>query len=196
MWSISVQRDVAKQLAALERNEREEEMRIRRERKELAAVQVAAGNVPTGPLGTPGAMDGDEEEGPKKKKKKVDGPGVTAKNMSEEQRKKMSNAAASHAMGGAAKQYSWMTAGSSKAAAAKPRANATSASSAPSPATGGGLSATTPSAWTKPYANTAKTATPTRPEDSKRVVTLRDALFVVEKERGHGGGRGAARGWT
>ncbi|VDB85353.1 unnamed protein product [Peniophora sp. CBMAI 1063] len=196
MWSVTVQRDVAKQLAALERSEREEEMRIRRERKELAAAQVAAGNVPTGPLGAASAMDGEEEEGPKKKKKKVDGPGVTAKNMSEEQRKKMSNAAASHAMGGAAKQYSWMTAGSSSAAAAKPRTNATSASSAPSPATGGGLSATTPGAWTKPYQNVTKAATPMRPEDSKKMVTLRDALFVVEKERGHGGGRGAARGWT
>ena len=195
MWSVTIQRDVAKQLAALERNEREEEMRIRRERKELAAAQVAAGNVPTGPLGGNGAMDGDEEEGPKKKKKKVDGPGVTAKNMSEEQRKKMSNAAASHAIGGAAKQYAWMTAGSA-GAAAKPRANATSASSAPSPAAGGGLSATTPSAWSKPYQNTAKTATTTRPEDSKKIVNLRDALFVVERERGHGGGRGAALGWT
>lgn len=195
MWSVTIQRDVAKQLAALERTEREEEMRIRRERKELAAAQVAAGNVPTGPLGSAGAMDGDEEEGPKKKKKKVDGPGVTAKNMSEEQRKKMSNAAASHAIGGAAKQYAWMTAGSSSAAAAKARANATSASSAPSPAAGG-LSATTPSVWSKPYQNPAKTATPTRPEESKKVVTLRDALFVIERERGHGGGRGAARGWT
>ena len=38
MWRVSVRRDVAKQLQALERVEREEEMRIRHERKEFAAV--------------------------------------------------------------------------------------------------------------------------------------------------------------
>ncbi|KAJ7170999.1 hypothetical protein C8R46DRAFT_1175615 [Mycena filopes] len=32
--------------------------------------------------------------------------------------------------------------------------------------------------------------------DLRMRVTLRDAMFVIEKERGHGGGRGAARGWS
>jgi hypothetical protein len=36
MWSIVVRSDVAKQLAALEKTEREEEMKVRRERKERA----------------------------------------------------------------------------------------------------------------------------------------------------------------
>jgi len=31
-------------------------------------------------------------------------------------------------------------------------------------------------------------------EDSRLQVTLRDLMFVVERERGHGGGRGSARG--
>ncbi|TFY62689.1 hypothetical protein EVG20_g6613 [Dentipellis fragilis] len=42
MWGVNVRQDVAKQLAALEKGEREEEMRVRRERKELAAAQAAA----------------------------------------------------------------------------------------------------------------------------------------------------------
>jgi len=58
MWRISVRRDVAKQLAALERAEREDEMRIRRERKEIEDAQAAA-------LAShaPGAATGDTEEG-------------------------------------------------------------------------------------------------------------------------------------
>ncbi|KAJ3755466.1 hypothetical protein EV360DRAFT_96151 [Lentinula raphanica] len=31
--------------------------------------------------------------------------------------------------------------------------------------------------------------------DGKLSITMRDAMFVIEKERGHGAGRGAARGW-
>ncbi|KAJ3489683.1 hypothetical protein NLJ89_g11505 [Agrocybe chaxingu] len=41
MWSIVVRSDVAKQLAALEKVEREEEMRIRKERKERAELTAA-----------------------------------------------------------------------------------------------------------------------------------------------------------
>jgi hypothetical protein len=28
------------------------------------------------------------------------------------------------------------------------------------------------------------------------LITMRDAMFAIEKERGHGGGRGSARGWS
>ena len=54
------------------------------------------------------------------------------------------------------------------------------------------------SSWARPYVPAGKgpQSPVTKEEDSRRVVTLRDALFVIEKERGHGGGRGSARGWT
>lgn len=45
MWGLVIRSDVAKQLAALEKAEREEEMKVRRERKEredAAAAQAAA----------------------------------------------------------------------------------------------------------------------------------------------------------
>ncbi|KAH9998254.1 transcription initiation factor TFIID component TAF4 family-domain-containing protein [Russula vinacea] len=175
MWRISVRRDIAKQLAALERAEREDEMRIRRERKELAAAQAAALAAHA-----PGAATGeieDGEGGPKKKKKKADGPGVTAKNMSEDVRKKMSNAVASHAAGLSTGKYAWMNA--SNATPAPP----------PKPKPAATAAAAIGSSWARPYRAKEE-------EDTRRVVTLRDALFVVEKERGHGAGRGAAHGWV
>ena len=198
MWRISVRRDVAKQLAALERAEREDEMRIRRERKELAAAQAAALAAHA-----PGAAAGDTEDGeggPKKKKKKADGPGVTAKNMSEDVRKKMSNAVASHAAGLSTGKYAWMNA--SNATTAPPPKPKPAASPAPAtttaPAASPASAATAGSSWARPYVSTSgKAAGATKEEeDTRRVVTLRDALFVVEKERGHGAGRGAAHGWV
>ena len=196
MWRVSVRRDVAKQLAALERAEREEEMRIRRERKELAAAQAAAlaAHVPGAAIGDAEDIDG----GPKKKKKKADGPGVTAKNMSEDVRKKMSNAVASHAAGLSTGKYAWMNASNASSAPPKPKpaaspAPATTTAPATTSATGGAGST-----WARPYVPTSgKAANATKEEeDSRHIVTLRDALFVVEKERGHGAGRGAAHGWV
>ncbi|EAU82670.2 hypothetical protein CC1G_08827 [Coprinopsis cinerea okayama7 len=208
MWSVVVRSDVGKQLAALEKAEREEEMRIRRERKERQ--EMAAANLASmSQAGTPGAdpslganalsaSGGSEEpDGQPKKKKKKDGPGVTARNMSEDVRKKMSNAVATQAAG--LGKYAWMTAAaSSPSPAPKPKASTSTT------ATGSG---TTPaSSWARPYVpkkpqqQMTTTTTPeqkTEVEDpNKVVVTMRDAMFVVEKERGHGGGRGAARGWT
>ena len=174
-----------------------DEMRIRRERKELAAAQAAALAAHV-----PGATTGESEDGeggPKKKKKKADGPGVTAKNMSEDVRKKMSNAVASHAAGLSTGKYAWMNASNaSPAPPAKPKPAAS-----PAPATTTAL-ATTPAAaamgstWSRPYVPTSGKAAsaPKEEEDARRVITLRDALFVVEKERGHGAGRGAAHGWV
>jgi len=199
MWRVSVRRDVAKQIAALERAEREDEMRIRRERKELAAAQAAALAAHA-----PGTASGEGEEGesgPKKKKKKADGPGVTAKNMSEDVRKKMSNAVASHAAGLSTGKYAWMNA-TNATPPPKPKPVAS-----PSPATttapattttGASTSTSAGSSWARPYVSTSgKASSSTKEEeDARRVVTLRDALFVVEKERGHGAGRGAAHGWV
>ncbi|THG96995.1 hypothetical protein EW026_g4936 [Hermanssonia centrifuga] len=200
MWSLLIRADVAKQLATIERVEREEEMKVRRERKERAEMQAAHSAAMQAQQSANGMTvdggDGMEESGPKKKKKKVDGPGVTARNMSEDVRKKMSNAVASQAAGLGTGKYAWMTA-SSSAAAAKPKATS-----------GGGLSpatTTAPSAsqgngstWARPYvpAKITPGAPATKEDDTRRTVTLRDAMFVIEKEKGHGGGRGAAMGWT
>jgi Transcription initiation factor TFIID component TAF4 family len=203
MWRISVRRDIAKQLAALERAEREDEMRIRRERKELAAAQAAALAAHA-----PGAATGETEDGeggPKKKKKKADGPGVTAKNMSEDVRKKMSNAVASHAAGLSTGKYAWMNASNATPApppkpkpAASPAPATTTVPAATTASAAAAAAAAIGSSWARPYVSTSgKPASATKEEeDTRRVVTLRDALFVVEKERGHGAGRGAAHGWV
>lgn len=203
MWSIIVRSDVAKQLAALEKVEREEETKIRRERKErqdMAAAHTAALAAQANGTANQMATDGyDEAEGGAKKKRKKEGPGVTARNMSEDVRKKMSNAVATQAAGLGGK-YAWMTA--SNAATPKPK---------PAPAASpnlGGATTTTPAAgaaggassWARPYVPTKKSTLTASPsaveEDTRTAVTMRDAMFVIEKERGHGGGRGAARGWV
>ncbi|KAJ3916566.1 transcription initiation factor TFIID component TAF4 family-domain-containing protein [Lentinula edodes] len=237
MWSILVRSDVAKQIAALEKVEREEETKIRRERKEradMAAAQAAAlaaqsASAMNGGAGGSGGGDDDLDGfgggGGGKKKRKKDGPGVTAKNMSVDVQKKMSNAAASHAAG-LAGRYSWMTAGASSTGSSTPKktvvaaapAAATTTTTTPgalsSSLTGAGASAasttatlSTPSAggnssgWARPYVSAKKTTeTNTTQEivegDTRTAITMRDAMFVIEKERGHGGGRGAAKGWT
>lgn len=222
MWSILVRSDVSKQLAALEKVEREEETRVRRERKEradLAAAHAAALAAQGAAMnaGSPNPMGDDDDGfgGGAKKKRKKDGPGVTAKNMSADVQKKMSNAAASHAAG-LAGRYAWMSAGASSATAArKPTPTATTVTPASGPATAAtsaaGVAApgtpTNPastsgaSSWARPYVSAKKPSTPettTQEEkvDTRTAITMRDAMFVIHKERGHGGGRGAAKGWT
>ncbi|KZT06470.1 uncharacterized protein LAESUDRAFT_759304 [Laetiporus sulphureus 93-53] len=195
MWGIVVRSDVAKQLTAIERVEREEEMRVRRERKERA--EAAAQNAALAAQASAGmAMDEDAEGGPKKKKKK-EGPGVTARNMSEDARKKMSNAVASQAAGLGTGKYAWMSQTNVAPAPIKPKPT--------TPTGGGGGGATTPATTTAPATSAAgrwaRPYVPLKPqtqkeEDNRRAITLRDALFVIEKEKGHGGGRGSARGWT
>ena len=229
MWSIVVRSDVAKQLAALEKIEREEETKIRKERKEraemtaahAAALQAQANGMAGGhSMDMGGGMGMDDSEGSAKKKRKKDGPGVTARNMSEDVRKKMSNAVATQAAGLGGK-YSWMTAANastpqkakpivSTPVAATPTAPSTGvpttsatttvpATSSPSSAAAAAAAAS--SSWARPYVPTKKsnslapTQTPTE-DDTRTSVTMRDAMFVIEKERGHGGGRGAARGWV
>lgn len=211
MWRIVVRSDVAKQLAALERIEREEETKVRKERKELAEMAAAhaaalAAQAAGGPiaLNDSGYDDGDSANGGPKKKRKKDGPGVTARNMSEDVRKKMSNAVASQAAGLGGK-YAWMNAANAAAAAPKVKAGTPTAP----PVSGGVGPATTTvpaagvggagSSWARPYVPTTKKSPEAEQaveDDPRTAVTLRDAMFVVEKERGHGGGRGAARGWV
>ncbi|KAJ7665319.1 transcription initiation factor TFIID component TAF4 family-domain-containing protein [Mycena polygramma] len=202
MWSLVVRSDVAKQAAVLERIEREEETRIRKERKERAEMTAAhAAALAAQAAGGPGGsgMDYDDDEGGKRKKKK-DGPGVTARNMSEDVRKKMSNAVASQAAGISSK-YSWMNASNAAAAAAKPvKAASTTPTTTPA-TTAATTTTTTGSGWARAYVP-KKTAAAPEPvpepveEDTRIAITIRDAQFVVEKERGHGGGRGSGKGWT
>ncbi|KAG6845519.1 hypothetical protein H0H87_007763 [Tephrocybe sp. NHM501043] len=220
MWSIVVRSDVAKQLAALEKVEREEETRIRRERKErqdMAAAHAAALAAQANNAANALSADGyDDMDGGAKKKRKKEGPGVTARNMSEDVRKKMSNAVATQAAGLGGK-YAWMNASNaastpktkptpvvstSTPVAAAAAATATSSpnpSSTISPATTTAPPAATGSTWARPYMAVKKATTPTaaaEEEDTRTLVTMRDAMFVIEKERGHGGGRGAVRGWS
>lgn len=197
MWTVVVRNDYAKQLAALEKAEREEEMKIRRERKERAELAAAhAANLAAQASGAGAAMAVDEEDGGSKKKKKKEGPGVTARNMSEDVRKKMSNAVASQAAGIGGK-YSWMTAANAPTVTPKPKAataSTTPTTTTPATTTAPAQSANT--SWAKPYVSATKatmTAAQAAEADNRLVVTLRDALFAIEGERGHGGGRGAAR---
>jgi hypothetical protein len=210
MWNLVIRSDVGKQLAVIERIEREEEQRVRRERKEREDMQAAhAARMAAQAGAAAGGADGDgyDEDGAPKKKKKKEGPGVTAKNMSEDVRKKISNATASHAAGISTSKYSWMTAGaggagaSAKAKAPPPPAAAAAAapttattSAAPSPT----VPTSSASSWARPYISSTKpaAATTSEVEDPRRLITMRDALFVIEKEKGHGGGRGSARGWV
>ncbi|KAJ3483794.1 hypothetical protein NLI96_g6079 [Meripilus lineatus] len=217
MWNLRVRNDVAKQLAAIEKVEREEEMKVRRERKERAemaaahaanlAAQASGGGTPMavdGPTASSGGGEDGGDGGAPKKKKKKDGPGVTARNMSEDVRKKMSNAVASQAAGLGTGKYAWMNAANA-ATPSKPKPS-TPAASSPAP---GGLTPATTTApaisatasnggWARPYVSSkaAKQTTPPKEDDNRRLVTLRDAMFVIENERGHGGGRGSARGWS
>jgi len=238
MWSVVVRRDARKILELLERVEREEEMKIRRERKqreEAAAIQAAQAAAAAA-----GASNGNGVEGPgasgeditmtpieglpaKKPKKKKDGPGVTARNMSEDVQKRLSNAVATQAAGLSKGKYAWMNAGTvttAKAKAATPAAGGTTTpangtaatdtassptttTATPQPSAPANTSSTTQSTstWAKPYASTSlPTVSPaagTTPEEDKgMMLTMRDAMFVIEREHGHGGGRGAARGWV
>ncbi|KAF7307308.1 hypothetical protein MIND_00524800 [Mycena indigotica] len=187
MWSLAVRSDVGKQTAVLEKLEREEEQKLRRERKEradLTAAHAAALAAQAQAGGVGGDFEDDGEGG--KKRKKKDGPGVTARNMSEDVRKKMSNAVASQAAGIGGK-YSWMNATNAAAAAAKPIKTTTTPSTpatpSPAPNPGGGWAR----AYTGKKAAVATPApTPIVEEDTRILITLRDAQFVVHKERSQG----------
>ncbi|KAI9569293.1 transcription initiation factor TFIID component TAF4 family-domain-containing protein [Boletus coccyginus] len=192
MWSVVIRSDLGKQLAALEKTEREEEMKIRRECKERTDLVAAhAANLAAQVSGGGGTMAIDDEDGgaPKKKKKK-EGPSVTARNMSEDVRKKMSNAVASQAAGLGGK-YAWMTAANAPATTPKPKP----AAAVPAPAVTAPAITSTPAMTTAP-AKAAASSSQAAEEDDRMLVTMRDAMFVIVREKGHGGGCGSARGWV
>lgn len=201
MWTTVVKRDVAKQLSALERAEKEEETRARRERR-AATAQAEADD----------AVDDDlDADGRKAKKMRALGPGVTARMMPEDVKKKMSDNTANRAAGLGTGKYAWMTAGAAGAAAApavKPKPAVTpaptpgagaGAGSTPAPATTAPAPAATPAAaapkaggWGRAYAAVSKTTAGQEVKEDGITVTLRDALFVASRERGFGAGRGSA----
>jgi len=213
MWSIVVRTDIAKQLAVLERIEREEEMKVRRERKERSELAAAqSSNYGSQQSGGDGEVDEDEAMQPKKKKKK-EGPGVTARNMSEDVRKKMSNAVASQAAGLSTGKYAWMNAAAGTSTSTKAKSttsikelSTTTTTTSATANTGPTTTATTStsaqqaaSSWVRPYVSSnskQNSSKEEKDEDSRRKITLRDALFVLEKERGHGGGRGSAKNYA
>lgn len=198
MWSIKVRSDVAKQLEALQKAYREEDVRERRERKERLDAQAAqAAALTAAANGAPAEGAPAEEEGGPKKKKKKDGPGVTARNMSEDVRKKMSNAVASHAAGLGTGKYAWMSAASA-ATPAKPKpAPASTRGNTPATTTAPAAGASAASSWARPYQGSkVSSQQPQKDADGRMAVTLADAVFVVTNEKGHGGGRGAAKVWT
>ncbi|OCB87216.1 hypothetical protein A7U60_g5733 [Sanghuangporus baumii] len=207
MWNVVVRRDLKKQLEVLERVEREEEMRLRRERRERADAAAAANAQAAGspmPDGI-GATNGDDAAtdggiagaAGKKSKKKKEGPGVTAKNMSEDVQKRLSNATAAQAAGLGRGKYAWMNAGV-VSSAPSPAPTKSKASTSTQATTAAGQTAA--KSWTKPYvpASAKASQSPAPGDEDKLVVTIRDAMFIIERERGHGAGRGAAaaRGWV
>ncbi|KAG0173261.1 hypothetical protein DFQ28_011172 [Apophysomyces sp. BC1034] len=104
LYKIVLQQDIKKQLLAIERVEREEE----RKRKEIIAERERRAQMGD----TEGGAGGDEDKPKKKKKDKEMGPGVTARNMSEDIRKKHTNETALMSAGGVRK--SWMMTGMAK----------------------------------------------------------------------------------
>ena len=198
--------------------EREEEKRIRRERKEragLAAAHAAALAVQANAAGAALRAELGEDDECVAKKRKKEGPGVTARNMFENMRKKMSNAVATQAAG-LGGRYAWMnaanlnapippkpklaqsaTSSSTMAAATSTTTTTTTTTANSTTTTTTTSSATLNSSWATPYIPTKpKAAPPPQEEDTRLAITMRDAMFVIEKERGHGGGKGAARGWV
>jgi hypothetical protein len=193
MWDQVVYSDTEKVLRAIQRVEREEEMKERRERnlrdtieREAQAQQEAGAD---GATGSPSG--GGDGEGRKEKKRKKD----TGKSLSEDQLKKMSDRTARGVLGG--KQYSWMTAGAGGGAPLRPASPLSGSNGLPKPkfppqssALGGaplGASAALPRLDSTPVFQDAP-----REKESSRI-TLRDAVFALEKERGFGAGAGTGQ---
>lgn len=108
MYRVGVSQDVKKQLLAVERVEREEETKRKehiaeRERRLAAGEDLDENGDPRGGPGGAGAK--------KNKKQKEGGPGVSARNMTEEARKKVANQTAMGFAGGSGRTYSWMMGG-------------------------------------------------------------------------------------
>ncbi|ORZ20033.1 transcription initiation factor TFIID component TAF4 family-domain-containing protein [Lobosporangium transversale] len=115
MYKVAVSQDVKKQLLAIERVEREEETKRKeqiaeRERRLAAGEDLDEnGELLRGGIGGAGGGGGSSVK--KGKKQKEGGPGVSARNMTEEARKKVANQTALGFAGGSGRTYSWMMGG-------------------------------------------------------------------------------------
>lgn len=178
MWDVLRKRNVGVQLEALKLVEADEEEQIRRERaqkkdgsgpNEDGASGSGAGGDGTGN----GGADGDSAK--KRKRGKEGGPGVIARGMTEDQRTALTNNHAIRALGGLGKpRFAWMAGGAGAAGAG-------AASAALTPAKAG------MGAGGRPQSPLVL---------DRQALTLRDVEFAIDREKGHGGGRGSARGWS
>lgn len=177
MWDVLRKRNVGVQLEALKLVEADEEERIRRER---AQKKDGSGSNEDGGSGSGAGGDGangaDGDNAKKRKRGKEGGPGVIARGMTEDQRTALTNNHAMRALGGLGKpRFAWMAGGAGAA---------------------GGGTASAAMTTTKPGMGTPGG----RPQSplvlDRQALTLRDVEFAIDRERGHGGGRGSARGWS
>jgi hypothetical protein len=193
-WDQVVYSDTEKIMRAIQRVEREEEMKERRERnlrdtieREAQAQQEAAAN---GAAGSPSATG--EGDGRKEKKRRKD----STKSLSEDQLKKMSDRTARGVLGG--KQYSWMTTGGAAGSPLRPASTLSAGSNGlpkpkftpqqPSAPSGGGGTSTA-----IPRVESLPSFQETSQEKESNRITLRDAMFALEKERGFGAGAGTGQ---
>ena len=197
-----------KQLAAIEKAERIEEgnwrrMRLEREEAEAAALEAAGG---TGDDGTPG--------------KKAKRPMTSSRNLSEDVRKRLADSTAMRHLGAnsVTSKYAWLQSPGMRTTPRAPResATATDADESPAPAsrtaTGSALpkpkfapmnaanarrssfglsSALHTGAWSDVAMRQA--AQREQERAAKARVTLRDALFALEREQAGGAGRGSGQ---
>ncbi|KAJ7717960.1 hypothetical protein B0H16DRAFT_1678194 [Mycena metata] len=177
-----------------------------------ADADEARGGSPAPKAGEGMDLDNPTDAGSPRRRKKAKKAPVTEEER-EEASRKMANAAASRAAGlGGPRRYAWLTTGLKSAgalakAANAPPANPYAALTAFSrQAMENSLSREGENVPPPPQQPRARVYPSTQMEekevrwapdaDTRMRVTLRDAMFVIEKERGHGGGRGAARGWS
>ncbi|EST06801.1 Transcription initiation factor TFIID component TAF4 [Kalmanozyma brasiliensis GHG001] len=214
MYHEQILSDPVKQLAALEKAERGDEARRRRERlaRDEESSALAAG-------GGDADMDMDDPTGAKgdgRKRPKKIGPGVAARNMSEDVRKRLADSTAMRNLGGGSAKYSWLSGGSTFPSSFSPLGgkkgkadgeDGKSASRLPKPkfapqptvsdwsgvsagdASAGGAGSASTGAWGDVAARQA--AKEEEERQARLKVTLRDALFALEYERRAGAGYGS-----
>ncbi|KAF7325913.1 TAF4 domain-containing protein [Mycena kentingensis (nom. inval.)] len=166
-WGVMVRADVEKQLAALEVVDREEEERERElRRRKDAALQLVLAAIVKG--------EDMELEEPTFEQVVADRRRAQREAVAQNRANRMVNGLAG------IKTFQWLK----TALPQTTKPNPYQPVPPPPPPT------EPPRPYQTPTAG-ARTAS-----DGKLSVSVRDLIFVVEKERGHGGGRGAARGWT
>lgn len=181
-----------------------------------AGAGGALGDGSAGP-GTPSTPSGAEGKPKKEKKSKKQGPSVTAKNLSEDARARQSNQTAMRSVGGPSR-YSWLSGGGGAAAGAGSftPASRLPGSAAGTPGLDGPKGLPAPKFAPAPptFASVSSLPRPGFPDGTSRLggplpgpheavggiglagrpesanVTVRDATFALERERGTGAGRG------